>query len=264
MFTKFWSWIKSIFSKQETKPQPVPSKPSEEPDESETSGRLQLWYPDRVRTSVENLRMRTRGKYKKGYPQGAVVHYTAGRSRDKTKCGRGKEHIEQGIRGVRSAVKNRSFVYFVIDRDGNVFQNFPLNEWGYHAGSSSYPGLPGSVSDELVGIEVQNAGKLTKVKEGLYKAWFTKTEKGDGLFTEEEVRYTSGKDNQQRGYYHKYSEAQEEALLKLLRWMHDQGHGIFSYDFVVGHDEVAPSRKADPGASLSMTMPELRKLLKSS
>ena len=36
----------------------------------------------------------------------------------------------------------------------------------------------------------------------------------------------------------------------------------FDVEWVVGHDEIAPSRKSDPGASLSMTMPELRKIFK--
>jgi hypothetical protein len=253
---RFFRWLKNLFKKKPN----TPSKP--EPSDSQSTGRLTLWYPKRIKTEVEDLRMRTRGKYKKGFPQGAVVHFTAGRSRDKDKCGRGRSPIEQGIRGVRSAVDNRSYVYFVIDRDGNVFQNFPLNEWGYHAGSSSYPGLPGSVSDELVGIEIQNAGKLEKVKDGVWKAWFTKTSKGDGYFYEDEVRHTEGKANQKKGTYHKYSKKQEEALLELLEWMYDEGRGVFDYELVVGHDEVAPSRKNDPGASLSMTMPELRALLK--
>jgi len=51
-------------------------------------------------------------------------------------------------------------------------------------------------------------------------------------------------------------------LFKLLRWLEYNGNGIFKLDFVLGHDEVAPSRKNDPGGSLSMTMPEFRKKLK--
>lgn len=264
MFSRFFRWIKSVFrSKKPSKTINRPKKPNEMTSKpKEASKKIALWYPNRVRTDIDKLRMRTRGKYKQGFPEGAVVHFTAGRSRDKSKCGRGMEHIERGKREVEGTVLDRAYAYFVIDRDGDIFQNFPLDEWGYHAGKSSYKGIPGTVSNELVGIEIQNAGELKKVRDGIWKAWFTTPGQGDGYFSEEEVRYSSGEANIQRGYYHRYSEKQEEALLNLLSWLHKESRGIFKYDLVVGHDEVSPGRKNDPGASLSMTMPELRTLLK--
>lgn len=234
-----------------------------------------LWYPKAIKSEHK---MRTRGYYKKKYPQGAVVHFTAGRSRKKSEGGsrNPSTHLDQGKRGVRSAADKGSYAYFVIDRDGNVHQNFPLNRWGYHAGTSAWKGLSGSVSDELVGIEIQNAGTLKdywkdgsgkkhKCPEGYLAAWFSRPDRGDKLFNKEtECRYSSGEDNIAKGWYHKYSTEQEIALTELMIWLKRNNPDVFSTELILGHDEVAGPkgigrwRKVDPGASLSMTMTEFR------
>jgi len=186
---------------------------------------------------------KTRGTYAKGYPQGAVVHYTAGR----------RSGLKQEIQG---QVDNR-YLYFVIDKDGNIAQNFPLDSWGYHAGKSRYNGLVGSVSNELVGIEIQCAGMLKKDGD-VYKSWFNSTIKNKNV-----RKISSQKDNQAKGYYQKYTKAQEKSLTNLILWLHSNNPDVFSLDLVVGHDEVSPDRKQDPGGALSKTMPEYREYLKS-
>jgi hypothetical protein len=184
----------------------------------------------------------SRGSYATGYPKGAVVHFTAGR--------------RNGLKPAMKYQTEQGYLYFVIDKDGNIGQNFPLDSWGYHAGKSSYPGLNGTVSDELVGIEIECAGLLTK-EGSTYKTWY------QTAVAEEEVRYIKTKtDNQQAGYYEKYTQEQEEALTRLLLWLHKNNPDVFSLDFVVGHDEVSPGRKNDPGGSLSMSMPKYREFLK--
>ncbi len=184
----------------------------------------------------------TRGIYADGYPQGAVVHFTAGR--------------RNGLASALNYQVEQGHLYFVIDEDGNIGQNFSLDSWGYHAGTSSYPSLSGSVSNDLVGIEVQCSGKLTKQGSN-YRTWYRTT------VSESEVRaIPNKKDNQERGYYEKYTEAQEIALTALILWLHKNNPRVFSLDLVVGHDEVSPGRKNDPGGSLSMTMPEYRDYLR--
>ena len=129
------------------------STPEERPSVSQPGGKL-LWCPFAERSFP---RSRTQGSYARGSPLGAIVHFTAGR----------RSGLETGM---NEQVEN-GFTYFVIDKDGNIGQNFSLDSWGSHAGASSFPGLSGRVSDDLVGIEIQAAGKLRR--EGTrWVTWF--------------------------------------------------------------------------------------------
>ena len=205
-----------------------------------------LWYPH---AKIASQKMVTKGKYAKGYPKGAIVHFTAGRRP-------GVDSMDWG--------REQGYAFMLIDSDGVTHQAHPLDSWGYHAGDSSWPGLIGSVSDELVGIEISAAGLCEEVVvDGVkrYKAWFHK--KSSDYFTEDDVRFSEGDHNIKRGWYQTYTVEQELELIDLLVWLKENDKtGQFSYDFVLGHDEVAPNRKNDPGAALSMNMPELRARLK--
>lgn len=189
--------------------------------------------------------MKTQGKYKGNYPQGAVVHYTAGR-------------FDKGEYDALSTLKDgisKGYCYFVISNDGIIYQSFPLDSWGYHAGDSYYPGLGHGVSRKLVGIELCNAGILTKQPNNKFKTWY-----GDTIPTVN-VRTSLKRDNIKAGTYHMYTEAQESSLDRLIMFLHHNNPTVFHLNYVLGHDEVAPDRKNDPGASLSRSMPEYRKYL---
>jgi hypothetical protein len=223
-----------------------------------------LWYPCRVLDKeTKDLRMKTRGYYIDGFPMGAVVHFTGGRSRAKALGGvrNADTALKQGIREVKYACNSTPYCYFLIDADGNVHQNFPLDRWGYHAGKSSYPGLTDSVSNELVGIEVMCAGKLQYHKDQRCRAWFTNEKKGDKFFEKEEYTYWNETENIEAGFYHNFTDKQKSALVDLILWMDSQSQH-FKLNYVVGHDEVSPGRKSDPGGSLGMTMSNFREMLK--
>ncbi|MBN2000950.1 N-acetylmuramoyl-L-alanine amidase [candidate division KSB1 bacterium] len=207
------------------------------------SGQNFLWYPN---AEIIEPEMRTRGRYPNGYPLGAIVHYTAGRSLSG----------DANARNTISWGRQEGYAYFCISNTGNVFQAHPLDRWGSHAGRSSWPGLGEWVSTKLVGIEVCCAGKLTKISNDAYKSWFNE------IYQPHLVRHSRSKDNIKAGYYHKYTDEQEKALIDLILWLKRNNPDVFNFDYVLGHDEVAPDRKNDPGASLSMSMPNFRKLVK--
>jgi N-acetyl-anhydromuramyl-L-alanine amidase AmpD len=209
--------------------------------------RGQNWIPF---ANILKDKMRTHGKYANGYPRGAIIHYTAGQQ-------------DKGV-GALNWGREQGYCFLLIDSVGVIHQAHPINEWGYHAGKSSYVGLNGTVSDDLIGIEIACAGKLEKVStnEGVkFKAWFHK--QTSQYFDEDEVRFSKSVDNIQEGYYQKYTPAQEKSLTNLLLWLKDNDPvNRFSFDFVLGHDSVSPGRKTDPGASLSMSIPDYQKYLK--
>jgi hypothetical protein len=251
------NWLKSLFAKlfasaaveaappvanptPDTNPTPVVEAPApgeaERPNPSEVKAQKLLRIPFAQQMKAE---MKTRGKYRKGYPEGAIVHFTAGRW--------GTGDLQTGI--------NNGYCYLLIDEKGNVYQSFPLDRWGYHAGVSSWKTLGSGVSQYIVGIEIACAGGVTPFKDK-FKTWF------GTLLGADQVRHSDKHDNIQKGYYHKYTEAQEEALVHLLLWLKQNNPDVFDFDKVLGHDEVAPTRKNDPGASLSCSMPEFRQKLK--
>lgn len=217
-------------------------------DEKERKGKKETgqknnWYLD---AEIIDKPLKTRGIYPNGYPVGAIVHYT---------CGRSLKGDSDAISTINWGRK-QGFAYFTISNTGKVFQAHPLDEWGHHAGESFWPELGGNVSQKLVGIEICCAGKLTKLSSNAFESWF------EEIYKAHLVRYSEKIDNIKEGCYHKFTENQEKSLIDLLIWLKSNNPEVFSFDYVLGHDEVAPNRKSDPGASLSMTMPSFRKYLK--
>lgn len=200
----------------------------------------ELWYP---KATVVEPPLPTLGAYAQGYPRGAVVHFTAG---------------AYGLSELDLA-RQLGHAYFLIDEKGGVHQGFPLDRWGSHAGRSTWPGLgPNGVSRHLVGIEVDCAGLLKADGSGNFKTWW-----GASIPAEQVRLVPDARDNRAPGVYHVFNDAQEDALTALLLWLKSNNPAVFDLDLVLGHDEVSPGRKTDPGGSLSMTMPEYRRCLQS-
>lgn len=207
-----------------------------------------LWYPDAV-IEPSGTKMTTRGTYRKGYPEGCVVHWTSGWSE-----GRGMSAKQHAVNAAKYGAKT-GMCYFLIDREGVVYQCAPLDKWGYHAGTSSHPKLGTSVSRYLVGIEVMASGTMKKQGDK-WVSWF-----GHAV-SDSEVRTSGKKDNIAAGTYHKFTVAQEGALKDLILWLKRNNPDVFDLDLVIDHAEASPGRKVDVGAALSMTMPEFREYLK--
>jgi len=208
-----------------------------------------LVYPG----AVQKFQMPTQGRYANRFPIGAVVHSTEGRWRA------GDQDAENTITG--TGIPNRH-CYFCISARGTVYQSFLLDRWGNHAGETWHPSLGTGLSNKLVGIEMCGPGMAEK-QGSVYKTWFNET------CTEAEVRFSEKVENvTKRGHYVTFSGVQEKALIDLILWMRNSNPAIFKLENVFGHDEIAVERgthtlgrKQDPGASLSVYMPEFRRKL---
>jgi hypothetical protein len=208
----------------------APSAPAGEEEPARVSrgapGQKRPW----ISWAEDIAAIKTQGDYPRGFPEGAVVHFTAGRT----------------LRGDHSALVAGPYPCLIIDRDGKVYQPFPLNKWGWHSGTNHHR--------THVGIEICAAGML-KVD----RSWF-------GSFVPaDEIRVIKGNQGQIPipGNYHKFTREQEESQVQLLLYLKNEAPDIFSFDRVIGHDEAMQSvgkygNKNDPGGALSMTMPQLR------
>lgn len=195
--------------------------------------KIELWCPWAKKVEPP---LPTKGRYASDYPIGAVVHYTAG--------GYGLSELD--------LARQMGHTYFLIDEYGGIHQGFPLDRWGSHAGVSSWKGLTGNVSRYLVGIEVDCAGILKADGPGMFKTWWGQS------IEREKVRVVASQANRTAGAYHMYTPEQEKSLVNLIVWLKGNNPSVFNLDLVLGHDEVSPGRKQDPGGSLSVTMPQLR------
>lgn len=187
---------------------------------------------------VRGVKYVDRGQYRtpSGMFKGLVVHYTvSGRSP------KAAQNVVRYLAGERLGC-------LVMDENGVIYhpENFdPLRSWGYHAGKSGWFGAQGGLSDEFCGMEICCWGKDSKV----------------GPF-----RTSQAKDNIIPGTYQAFTEAQEVSLINFIRWA-KAVNPEFSIENVVGHDEAREyvglrGQKQDPGASLSMTMPEFRDIFR--
>lgn len=203
-----------------------PDDPAPDTDESFTVPRI---------VKIPGVSFKEQGKYRtpSGMFEGLVVHYTVGPRKASSAI------------GVVKYLASKGYGCMVMDEDGIIYipENFDiLRDTAFHAGVSSWEGKSG-VSLTMAGMEICNWGKVdanSKPKAGITR--------------------TSGHDaNIHKGEYEAYTPAQERSLINFVKWAKSV-NPEFKISKLVGHDEVAPNRKSDPGASLSMTMPAFRKL----
>lgn len=201
----------------------------------------ELWIPFATHLPKSG---HTVGTYPKGYPEGLVIHTTDGNPHQK-----GEDGIDFQLES--------AMLYLFMDKDGGIFQNFPLDHYGSHAGHSHWEGIGDAVSRHLLGIEVACAGLLSPDGSPDWN-------RGHPLPVDEIREFTHDHANIYHGKYNRMTDAQEESMDALITWLYHNNPDVFNLDFVLGHDEVATphGRKTDPGGSLSVTMPEYREHLK--
>jgi N-acetyl-anhydromuramyl-L-alanine amidase AmpD len=214
---------------------------SDKPRPNIKEGNQKLVYiPWAIQTKTK---IKTQGKYKDNYPTGCVIHFNAGGYKDDNAALNCVEYLST------TDAKNKKYPYpcIVIARSGNVYQSFPISEWGWHSGTNDHY--------NKLGIEILNPGMLTK--EGDKFKTYYKT-----YVTETPVVFSKKNENIDEGYYLQASKEQQESLINLLLWLKYNNQEVFSFDNIVGHDEICPNNKNDPGAVIPWTMKAFREYLK--
>lgn len=155
-----------------------------------------------------------------------VVHYTASRP--------GK--VEAVRRWLTRKDAHYVSAHFTISRSGDVMQHAELVERTWHAGgrTSRFRGRR-NVNGRSLGIELTNAGPLSQ------------DDSGDLRDAEGRPLYEQVPTIEVRGQlWEAYPEQQIGALLVLLEDIHDALMMAEPLP-LIGHDEVDPLRKQDPG-----------------
>ncbi len=156
-----------------------------------------------------------------------VIHYTAGASLNST------------VAWFKNPSAQAS-AHIVIGRDGEVVQMVPFNQIAWHAGRSSWNGING-LNNHSIGIELDNGGRL-KGGPGMWFTWF------NVLIDDQEVLEETHRNEILQGAWHKFPKAQIDALIEVAIAI------VRKYNIkeVLGHDDIAPHRKSDPGPAFPM------------
>lgn len=163
-------------------------------------------------------------------PKFIVMHYTAGGSATAT------------VRYFASEAA-RASAHFVIGRKGEIVQQVACNRAAWHAGRSSWCGYDG-LNRHSIGIELANWGRLGRGPEGYVSHSGAPVESAKVLLATHRHR------PERIEPWEIFPEAQITAAAAVV------GACLDSYGLapaaVVGHDDVAPSRKIDPGPAFDM------------
>jgi N-acetylmuramoyl-L-alanine amidase len=122
-----------------------------------------------------------------------------------------------------------------VGLDGAVTQLLSFDIIGWHAGVSSWDGRE-AFNQYSLGIEIDNAGQLEE-RDGRYLSWFGQE------YPAEEVVHAIHRNQQEATYWQTYTPGQLEVVEELARLL----VSTYGLRYILGHEEIAPDRKVDPG-----------------
>ncbi|MBP5368306.1 MAG: N-acetylmuramoyl-L-alanine amidase [Bacteroidales bacterium] len=180
---------------------------------------------DNVRKMVKCTK--TSGEFERGYPDTIVIHYTAG--------------PYQSSLNTLVNPKVKASAHVLVDRDGSITQLIPFNEIAWHAGESSYGGRSG-YNKYSIGIEIVNSGPLTK-SGNVYRSWY------GSAYNPSDVVEAIHRNQNTPKYWHVYTAEQIETVKQLCAELIEAYPNIKQ---ILGHEEIAPARKTDPGPAFPL------------
>ena len=160
-------------------------------------------------------------------PDSLIIHYTASSS------------ASSAIKTLTHPAKKVS-AHLVIDTDGSITQLVPFNVVAYHAGKSQFNGRVG-FNKYAIGIEVVNPGRLRRSDHSFY-TWYEKE------IPIKDVIFATHRNETTPTYWHKYTEAQISVIEELCELFKD----VYGISQILGHEEVSPHRKIDPGPAFPL------------
>lgn len=169
------------------------------------------------------------GLYGTGFPKYLIMHYTAATT------------AQSAINWFANKEAKAS-AHLLIGRDGTVTQFAPFNSITWHAGDSQWSGLNG-LNKYSIGIELVNAGRLQKTAGN----WVCAVDKK--VVPDNEVMIARHKNDQSDAAWQTYTDIQLEVSIEIAALL------VKTYQMadVLGHEDISPFRKSDPGPAFPMS-----------
>ncbi|MSQ19748.1 MAG: hypothetical protein EXR39_09355 [Betaproteobacteria bacterium] len=136
---------------------------------------------------------------------------------------------------------NRVSAHLVVARNGQIVQFVDFNLRVWHAGPSVWSGLS-DINSHSIGIELANAGTVSQTG----AQWIG--EEGVAVPADEVIEARHKNARWPMTHWHRYADAQIEAC----RAMTSALLRAYPIDDIVGHDDIAPERKYDPGPAFPL------------
>jgi len=155
-------------------------------------------------------------------PDLLIMHYTAGQ----TEAG-----AVQWLINPNSGVSS----HLVIGKDGSITQVVPFNRIAWHAGASSWKGRTG-LNRYSIGIELDYPGPLTKSGDH----WVASFKKD---YPDTNITVAKALNGARTYGWLSYPDIQIETAIQVAVVLFQN----YKITEILGHDEIAPGRKWDPG-----------------
>ncbi|MEP7454693.1 N-acetylmuramoyl-L-alanine amidase [Phyllobacterium sp. SB3] len=135
--------------------------------------------------------------------------------------------------------------HLVVRRDGSLKQCVAFNRVAWHAGKSQWTGKNGthysSLNNSSIGIEIENWGPLQRTGD----RWISWRGTNVGRSKVMEARHKFGTPD---CGWEIFTKAQIAATVAAARAI----CAAYAIEDIVGHDDIAPGRKSDPGPAWDM------------
>lgn len=167
------------------------------------------------------------GLFTAGLPDTLVIHFTGGSSLDSS-----VEHLKNP--------DIKASAHLVIGQNGEIRQLVGFDRVAWHAGISEWKGREG-LNRYSIGIELDNAGRMTRAGQ-TFVSWFGRS------YQAHEVIKAKHRNESSESYWHTYTEALLTACFAVCRCLAN----TYMINTIVGHEEIAPGRKIDPGPAFPL------------
>lgn len=126
--------------------------------------------------------------------------------------------------------KFQASAHVLIERDGSFVQLVPFNRAAWHAGPGEWAGQKG-LNHKSIGIELVNAGRVTQSDNGKFIGF------GGSVIPDSDVQLVNGQ------HWHRYTAEQFAAVVAISKALAK----AYKISALVGHCDILPLRKQDPG-----------------